>query len=263
MTAQPLWFSFAIIIGIPLASGIVTTRDLAAMKWTTLMMLMLWWSAWCGDDNASCDLNPSDNELALLQHLRHNQVKEKLMSKVSSTLEKTKGGDWGDGSLTSKVSRIGRPRRHLHRSERYGPSDEGNNQQNGEVATLKESAQQFQDLLPQYEEKLDRLQSAIDDLGEEIEEIEEVPFSEATRQAPATSSEGTCEVNAAPKATCLESQIGGSSCRFDISNKVSEASANFTIIPRPGCVLIDNRSQQCLVVSCKPAVFIHVLYFTI
>lgn len=223
------------------------------MKWTTLMMFMLWWSAWCGDDNASCDLNPSDNELALLQHRRHNKVKE-----VTSTSEKTKVGDVGDGSLTSKVSRIGRPRRRFRRSESYGPSDEGNDQQNGEVKILKESAQQFQDLLPKYEEKLDRLQNAIDDLEEEIEEV---PFSEATRQAPATSSEGSCEVNAAPKATCLESQIGGSSCRFDISNKVSEASANFTIIPRPGCVLIDNRSQQCLVVSYKPAMFIHILYF--
>ena len=206
------------------------------------MMFMLWWSAWCGDDNASCDLNPSDNELALLQHRRHNKVKE-----VTSTSEKTKGGDVGDGSLTSKVSQIRRPR---HRS--YGPSDEGNDQHHGEVATLKESAQQFQDLLPQYEEKLDRLQNAIDDLGKEIEEV---PRFGAVRQGPATSSDGPCKVNAAPKGTCLESQINGGFCRFDISNKVSEASANFTIIPVPGCVLLQNRSQQFLVFSYKPVMF--------
>lgn len=232
-----------------LASGIVTTRDLAAMKWTTLMMLMLWWSAWCGDDNASCDLNPSDNELALLQHRRHNKVKE-----VTSTSEKTKGGDVGDGSLTSKVSRIGRPRRRFRRSESYGPSDEGNDQQNGEVKILKQSAQQFQDLLPQYEEKLDRLQNAIDDLEEEFNGFK-IPSFGAVRQGPITSSEGPCKVNVAPKATCRESQISGSLCRFDISNKVSEASANFTIIPLPGCILIENRSQEFLVVSYKAAMF--------
>ena len=213
------------------------------------MMLMLWWSAWCVDDNASFDLNPSDNELALLQHRRHNKVKE-----VTSTSEKTKGGDVGDGSLTSKVSRIGRPRRRFRRSESYGPSDEGTDQQNGDVKILKESAQQFQDLLPQYEEKLDRLQNAIDDLEEEFNGFK-IPSFGATRQGPATSSEGPCEVNIAPKATCLESQINGSSCRFDISNKVSEASANFTIIPLPGCVLIENRSQQFPVVSFKPIMF--------
>lgn len=216
------------------------------MKWTTLMMLMLWWSAWCGDDNASCDLNPSDNELALLQHRRHNKVKE-----VTSTSEKTKGGDVGDGSLTSKVRRGGRPRR-FHRPERYGPSDEGSDQQNGEVATLKESAQQFQDLLPQYEEKLDRLQNAIDDLEEKFNEM---PLFGAARQGPAARSEGPCEVNAAPKSTCLESQINGSFCRFDISNKVSEASANFTIIPLPGCIFIQDRFQEFLVVSYKPVLF--------
>ena len=122
----------------------------------------------------------------------------------------------------------------------------GNDQQNGEVKILKQSAQQFQDLLPQYEEKLDRLQNAIDDLEEEFNGFK-IPSFGATRQGPVTSSEGPCEVNVTPKATCLESQINGSSCRFDISNKVSEASANFTIIPLPGCSLIENRFQEFLV----------------